>query len=545
MSYDNKKRDILLPILIASSLIVGILIGLQLRENDIKRSRLFSSKSDKLNAIMNYIEEEYVDTIAKDSLVEKTIPLMMSNLDPHSVYIPAKELDGVNESLDGEFTGIGVEFNMPKDTIVVLNTIPGGPSQKVGIMSGDRIVKINDTLVAGIKFAQDQIMKRLRGVTGSKVKVSVRRLGVAQLINFSITRGKIPVKSVDVAYMVEPRVGYIKISKFAKDTYEEFVQALDKLHNQGMTKVIMDLRGNTGGYLDQAVKIVNEFLPEGSLIVYTQGKARPRQNLYAESNGAAKKDELVILIDEESASASEIVAGAIQDNDRGMIIGRRSFGKGLVQEQASLTDGSAIRLTVARYYTPTGRSIQKPYKLGDGVDYYMDLNKRYAHGEMANQDSIKQNEKLKYKTPSGKIVYGGGGIMPDIFVPLDTVGVGNFYKKVYEQSLIFKFTADFSDKHRHDLQKITSLRNLKAYLTGHNLMGQFVQFAVNNGVYPKGRELGQSYKLIDAQIKAFIGRNTPLNDEGFYPFIEPIDNVLKRAIKEMHTKKYVASRAKK
>lgn len=545
MSYDNKKRDILLPILIASSLIVGILIGLQLRENDIKRSRLFSSKSDKLNAIMNYIEEEYVDTIAKDSLVEKTIPLMMSNLDPHSVYIPAKELESVNESLDGEFSGIGVEFNMPKDTIVVLNTIPGGPSQKVGIMSGDRIVKINDTLVAGIKFPQDQIMKRLRGVTGSKVKVSVRRLGVAQLINFSITRGKIPVKSVDVAYMVEPRVGYIKISKFAKDTYEEFVQALDKLHNQGMTKVIMDLRGNTGGYLDQAVKIVNEFLPEGSLIVYTQGKARPRQNLYAESNGAGKKDELVILIDEESASASEIVAGAIQDNDRGMIIGRRSFGKGLVQEQASLTDGSAIRLTVARYYTPTGRSIQKPYKLGDGVDYYMDLNKRYAHGEMANQDSIKQNEKLKYKTPSGKIVYGGGGIMPDIFVPLDTVGVGNFYKKVYEQSLIFKFTADFSDKHRRDLQKITSLKHLKAYLTGHNLMGQFVQFAVNNGVYPKGNELGQSYKLIDAQIKAFIGRNTPLNDEGFYPFIEPIDNVLKRAVKEMHSKKYVASKTKK
>lgn len=537
MSYDNKKRDILLPILIASSLIVGILIGLQLRENDMKRSRLFSSKSDKLNAIINYIEEQYVDTIAKDSLVEKTIPLMMSNLDPHSVYIPAKEIEAVNESLDGEFSGIGVEFNMPKDTIVVLNTVPGGPSEKVGIMSGDRIVRINDTLVAGVKFPQDQIMKRLRGKTGTKVKVGVKRLGVAQPISFTIIRDKIPVKSVDVAYMIEPKVGYIKVSKFARETHKEFVEALDKLHDQGMKKVIVDLRGNTGGYLDQAVEIVNEFLPEGKLIVYTQGKARPRQSLYSDSRGRAKNDALVILIDEESASASEIMAGAIQDNDRGTIVGRRSFGKGLVQEQASLTDGSALRLTVARYYTPTGRSIQKPYKLGDGTDYYMDLSIRLAHGEMANQDSIKLNEKLKYKTPGGKTVYGGGGIMPDIFVPLDTVGIGAFYKKVYEQSLIFKFTADYSDKHRTALQKITSINALKRFVASQNLMGQFLQFSAKNGVSPKGNELNQSYRLIDSQIKAFVGRNTPLNDEGFYPFIEPIDNVLKRAIKEIDKKR--------
>lgn len=530
MSYDNKKRDILLPILIASSLIVGILIGLQLRENDIQRSRLFSSKSDKLNAIMNYIEDVYVDTISKDSLVEKTIPLMMSNLDPHSVYIPATEIEAVNETLDGEFSGIGVEFNMPSDTIVVLNTVPGGPSEKVGIMAGDRIVRINDTLVAGIKFPQEKIMRRLRGKTGTKVKVSVRRLGVHQPISFTIIRDKIPVKSVDVAYMVEPKVGYIKISKFARETHKEFVDALEKLHAQGMKKVIMDLRGNTGGYLEQAVEIVNEFLPEGKLIVYTQGKARPRQNLFSDAKGSAKSDELVILIDEESASASEIVAGAIQDNDRGTIVGRRSFGKGLVQEQANLTDGSAIRLTVARYYTPTGRSIQKPYKLGDGTDYYMDLSKRFAHGEMANQDSIKLDPKLKFKTPAGKTVYGGGGIMPDIFVPLDTVGVGAFYKKLYEQSLIFKFTAYYSDKHRSELQKIKDLRALKRFLASQNLMSQFLQFAASNGVTPKGSELNHSIKLIDAQLKAYVGRNTPLNDEGFYPFIEPIDNVLKRAV---------------
>lgn len=537
MSYDNKKRDILLPILIASALIVGVLIGLQLRENDVKRSRLFSSKADKLNAIMNYIEEEYVDTIAKDSLVEKTIPLMMANLDPHSVYIPAKEIAGVNESLDGAFSGIGVEFNMPSDTIVVLNTVPGGPSEKVGVNSGDRIVRINDTIVAGVKFPQEQIMKRLRGKTGTKVTISVKRRGVASLIKFTIVRDIIPVKSIDVAYMIEPKVGYIKVSKFARDTYQEFDDAITKLHNQGMKKVIVDLRGNTGGYLDQAVEIVNEFLPENKLIVYTQGKARPRQNFYSESRGNAKSDEVIILIDEESASASEIVAGAIQDNDRGTIIGRRSFGKGLVQEQASLTDGSAIRLTVARYYTPTGRSIQKPYKLGDGADYYMDISNRYIHGEMANSDSIKQNHKLRYKTPRGKIVYGGGGIMPDIFVPLDTVGVGKFYRKVYEQSLIFKFAADYSDNHRHELNKITKISQLKRYLTGQNLMGQFVGYCSKNGVFPRGNELNQSYKLIDAQIKAFIGRNTPLNDEGFFPFIEPIDNVLSHAVKEFRKKR--------
>lgn len=537
MSYDNKKRDILLPILIASSLIVGVLIGLQLRENDVKRSRLFSSKSDKLNAIMNYIEDEYVDTISRDTLVEKTIPLMMANLDPHSVYIPAKEIEAVNESLDGEFSGIGVEFNMPNDTVVVLNTVPGGPSEKVGIKSGDRIVRINDTLIAGVKFPQDGIMKRLRGKNGTKVNVSVKRRGVAQLIKFTIIRDIIPVKSVDVAYMVEPKVGYIKVSKFARDTYKEFDDAINKLHNQGMKKVIIDLRGNTGGYLDQAVEIVNEFLPENTLIVYTQGKARPRQNLYSDARGNSKNDEVIILIDEESASASEIVAGAIQDNDRGTIIGRRSFGKGLVQEQASLTDGSALRLTVARYYTPTGRSIQKPYTLGDGADYYMDLSNRFIHGEMANPDSIKQNTKLRYKTPKGKIVYGGGGIMPDIFVPLDTVGVGKFYKKVFEQSLIFKFTADFSDKHRQELNKITKINQLKSYLTGQNLMGQFISYCSKAGVYPEGRDLNRSYKLIDAQLKAFIGRNTPLNDEGFYPFIEPIDNVLKQAVVEFHKKK--------
>ncbi|WP_320054564.1 S41 family peptidase [uncultured Acetobacteroides sp.] len=537
MSYDNKKRDILLPILIASALIVGVLIGLQLRENDIKRSRLFSSKSDKLNAIMNYIEEEYVDTISRDSLVEKTIPLMMANLDPHSVYIPAKEIEAVNESLDGEFSGIGVEFNMPSDTVVVLNTVPGGPSEKVGIKSGDRIVRINDTTIAGVKFPQGKIMKRLRGKTGTKVNVSVKRRGVAQLIKFTIVRDVIPVKSVDVAYMIEPKVGYIKVSKFARDTYKEFDEAINKLHNQGMKKVIVDLRGNTGGYLDQAVEIVNEFLPENKLIVYTQGKARPRQNLYSDARGGAKSDELVILIDEESASASEIMAGAIQDNDRGTIVGRRSFGKGLVQEQASLTDGSAIRLTVARYYTPTGRSIQKPYKLGDGADYYMDLSNRYIHGEMANSDSIKLNTKLRYKTPKGKIVYGGGGIMPDIFVPLDTVGLGKFYKKVYEQSLIFKFTAAFSDIHRQELNKITKIGQLKQYLTGQNLMGQFIAYCAKSGVYPEGRDLKHSYKLIDAQLKAFVGRNTPLNDEGFYPFIESIDNVLNRAVNEFHKRR--------
>jgi carboxyl-terminal processing protease len=417
---------------------------------------------------------------------------------------------------------------MVDDTVAIINTIANGPSQIVGIFAGDRIVKVNGRMVAGVKLPSDSIVGMLRGPKGTTVKVAIYRRSEKNLLDFEITRDDIPLYSVDVAYMINDNTGYIKISTFAQTTYDEFVKAVEKLHAKGMNKMILDLRSNGGGIMDAATKIADQFLDYNRLIVYTQGKARARYDVYSTAGGICDKDELVILMDEYSASASEILAGAIQDNDRGTIIGRRSFGKGLVQEQIQFRDGSALRLTIARYYTPTGRSIQKPYS-ANKMDYYSDLNKRFAHGEFENADSIKFADSLKFVTPGGKIVYGGGGIMPDIFVPMDTSGISPYFNKVRNLGLIYRFAFDYSDKIREKLAAYKSSAELSAYLDKTSFYKEFQKYAAAKGVTPSPKDAQLSDELIKVQVKAYIARNS-LDNEGFYPIIQEIDNTLLKAI---------------
>jgi carboxyl-terminal processing protease len=528
MTYKNKRLDIIYPIILAVVLVIGILVGVTLRQEPGRTSLTVYPRADKLTSVLNYIEDQYVDTVAMGKLVESTIPTLLKNLDPHSVYIPASDLLEVNEPLDGGFDGIGITFNMPNDTIIVITTIPGGPSERVGLEPGDRIVSINDSIVAGISMDQNDVVKLLKGPTGTKVTVGIVREGIEDVLSFEITRDKIPIYSIDVSFMVNKEVGYIKISRFARTTYQEFLEAVAKLQNLGMEKVIVDLRSNSGGYMDAATNIANEFLPEGKLIVYTEGKARPRQNIYSNANGECLNTPVAILIDEFSASASEILAGAIQDNDRGVVVGRRSFGKGLVQEQILFSDGSALRLTIARYYSPTGRSIQKPYEPGND-DYFYDISNRYLHGEFQEKDSIQLSDTLKYTTPAGRVVYGGGGIMPDFFIPLDTSGVTNYFNQVARRNLIYRFAFEFSDKHRKEMSSFKELKALEQYLQKAKLLEQFIKFAQEGGVEPNHKEIEKSSLIIETQLKAYIARNF-IDNDGFYPIITRIDNTLQRAI---------------
>ncbi len=527
----RSNKETMRTLLTIAILLLGLFVGFRLGRMNTTHI-LVPPKSNKLDVILDFAQKNYVDSIYVPDLIEKAIPDVLKYLDPHSVYISSSEMKGANEQLEGNFDGIGVTFNMPEDTVVVVNVISGGPSEKVGIQAGDRIIKINDSIVAGHKVPQDSIMKLLRGKSGTEVSVNVRRAGISQLIPFTITRAKIPIKSVDVAYMIDDEIGYIKMSKFARTTHSEFVEASKKLHKMGMKKLIVDLRDNTGGYLDQAFEIANEFLPQGQMIVYTEGRNRPRTDYRSTGSGNNLNDEVIILINEASASASEILAGAIQDNDRGIIVGRRSFGKGLVQEQHSFKDGSGFRLTIARYYTPTGRSIQRPYSEGS-EDYYMDLYRRYEHKEFETADSIHQNDSLRYETPEGKIVYGGGGIMPDIFVPLDTTRVTAYYRNLMGKNLIYKFALSYSDSHRAELNSIYELAKLKGYFAKHDLLNELVRYAARNGVAAAGNELDESKKIIMPWLQAFIGRNTPLDDEGFYYYYNDLDNTVQKAIEVM------------
>jgi carboxyl-terminal processing protease len=533
MSTQNKNTAIYLPILLAVFLVAGMFIGTRMKPVGTKQSLFIYPKTDKFNTVLNYIESEYVDSVSRDELVETAIPAVLSDLDPHSIYIPANELQAVNEPLEGNFEGIGVQFNMPNDTVVIVSVISGGPSEKVGIMAGDRIMTINDSVVAGKKIPQDDIVRKLKGPMGTSVNVGIKRHGPRDLVNFTVVRGKIPLYSVDVAYMVTSEIGYIKISKFSKTTFEEFTSAVEKLKNQGMKKMVLDLRENSGGYMDAATNIADQFLGDNELIVYTEGRTRPRVNIYSKPGGICLEEEVAVLIDEWSASASEILAGALQDNDRGIIVGRRSFGKGLVQEPILLNDGSAIRLTIARYYTPTGRSIQKPYKKGSS-DYYNDISERYQNGELLVKDSIQFNDSLRFTTPKGKVVYGGGGIMPDVFIPMDTVGFTTYFHEVRNRGLVYRFAFEYADRNRDKLDDFTSWQGIDHYLDQQNIYYDFSKYVESQGVRGSVKDRSISKNIIYTQLKATIARNI-LDNDGFYPIIHRIDNTFQRSVELLKT----------
>lgn len=511
-------------------LLIGIVLGVML-DRRIKNGTVMPlGRMTKLDYTIDLLESKYIDEITADSLSEMMVPELLKKLDPHSVYIPAQEFAEANEPLAGQFDGIGVMFNMLTDTALITNVISGGPSDKAGVVAGDKIMTVNDSLVAGMKINSDKLVKQLRGTRGTKVTIGVQRADSKSLTQIPITRGVIPMKSLDAAFVIEGNIGFIKFSRFAATTYKEVMQAMERLTKEGATKFIIDIRGNGGGYLDQAILIANEFLYNGNKIVYTEGAHSLKREQLADGNGDYKTVPLTVLIDETSASASEILAGAIQDNDRGVIVGRRSFGKGLVQEQIDFSDGSAARITIAHYYTPVGRSIQKPYKAGESEEYFMELYNRAKHSELFNVDSIKQNENLKFTTPGGKIVYGGGGIMPDDFVPLDTVGVGSYFRKLFEKNLIFRYSTLITEENRSKINAIKSYADLDKFLASKNLYTNFVSYAASHGVSTGGKEIETSKSLIMAQLKGYIGRNTPLEDGAFYYYFYPEDTAVMRAI---------------
>lgn len=525
----NTKFSVYIPVLLALALVTGILIGNRLSRNS-GNGITSMTKANKLDAIVDLIQNAYVDSISTDTLIEKTIPELLKNLDPHTSYIPAKELVGVEEEMRGNFGGIGVQFSIQNDTVMVVDVISGGPSSKLGILPGDRIVSVNDTLMVGKGLKNEKVLSKLRGEKGTKVNVGIKRKGFKDLFAFEITRGDIPIYSVDVSYMIDPATGYIKVSRFGEKTYEEFMDGMKKLSQQGMKNVIVDLRGNPGGYLNAVIRMVNEFLDKGELIVYTEGHSQARKTYQADSRGAYRDKGVVVLIDDFSASASEIFAGAIQDNDRGWVVGRRSFGKGLVQEQIPFSDGSAVRLTVARYYTPSGRSIQKPYDKGND-EYYKDIMARAIHGEFQKADSIHFSDTLKYITSAGRIVYGGGGIMPDFFVPADTLGYSEYYSKITQKGLVYQFALDYADSKRGELSGMKNTGEFEKYLQKADVLKLFVAYAEKKGTKSNAADLKTSSEIIDTQIKAYIARNI-IGEEGFYPIIMNIDKALLEAIEK-------------
>lgn len=532
--YNNKLKAIILPVIIALAIVFGMMINsaLNKRQHIGENGEIFSPLQDsKLNTIMNMIEYSYVDSVDMNDLEENAIVQLIKDLDPHTVYIPAKDLQRVNEGMVGNFGGIGVQFYKYLDTVTVVKVVPGGPSEKAGLKDGDRIIQVDDSIVAGKNVDTDKIMKMMRGEIGTDVVLTLVRRGESKPFVKKVTRGSIPIKSVDVAYMINDTVGFIKVKTFGMNTYGEFVNALNTLSKQGMRKVIVDLRDNEGGILPIAIQMVNEFLPEGRLILYTQGKAYPRMDYKSNGKGKFQDIPLTVLINEFSASASEIFAGAIQDNDRGTIIGRRSFGKGLVQEQRPLADGSALRLTIARYYIPSGRSIQKPYDQGK-EKYYNDIYQRLLHGEFGQKDSIHFDENLKYETIGGRTVYGGGGVMPDIFVPADTAGYSAYLVEVSRKNqYLYEYTFDFMDRHRSEMKNIKDYKQLLKYLSRFDLVNEMADYAAKRGVKRDAKGIQTSYSILDNNIKAFIGRHV-LDDDGFYPIFYMDDITVKKAVEE-------------
>lgn len=529
--YNNKLRVIIMPMIIALAIVVGMFINSLFFSRNMtgEQQNLFLPvQGSKLDMIINMINHSYVDSVDIKKIEEGAIPLLIKDLDPHTVYIPAKDMQKVNEDMVGNFGGIGVQFYKFRDTVTVIKVVAGGPSEKAGIQDGDRIIQVNDSIIAGRKMDTDKIMSMMRGEIGTEVQLTLLRRGEKESFVKNIVRGTIPIKSVEGAYMVNDTTGYVKVKTFGMNTYNEFMLALDTLDKQGMRRLVIDLRSNEGGILPIAIRMINEFLADQKLILYTQGKAAPRVDY--NSNGKGKYQQLLlsVLIDDFSASASEIFAGAIQDNDRGVIIGRRSFGKGLVQEQRVLPDGSALRLTVARYYIPSGRSIQKPYDQGK-EKYYSDIYNRYLHGEFNQQDSIHFDEKLKFQTTGGRTVYGGGGVMPDVFVPTDTAGNSDYLNKVERTQNMYEYSIDFVDRHRAEMKGIKNYKELLNYLKKYNLVDEMVAYSEKRGVKPDARGIRESSKVMDNAIKAYIGRLL-LDDDGVYPIFGLNDKALKKAL---------------
>lgn len=527
MIKHNKNRFV--PLLVSAGVVAGILLG-SFFANHFSGNRLsiINNSSNKIIDLFHLIDDQYVDTVNIPDLVEKAMPQILKELDPHSTYISAAKVEESMQDLKGSFSGIGVQFTLYKDTIRVVKVVKGGPSESVGIQAGDRIVSIDGKPYVGDTINNDGTMSRLKGPKGSVAKLGIKRAGQRQLLSFNITRGDVPIKTVDAAYMAAPSVGYIRVTSFGDTTYAEFIAALTKLQTQGFAKLILDLRGNPGGYMETAVQMANEFLPKNSLIVYTEGRKSPRKEYRTDGRGAYQNLPLVVLVDETSASASEIFAGAIQDNDRGTIVGRRSFGKGLVQVPIEFPDGSMLRLTTARYYTPSGRCVQKPYKPGDEEDYEADLLLRAEHGEYFSADSIHTSGE-KYKTRLGRIVYGGGGIVPDIFIPRDTLGMTSYFKDAYLGGLLFQYAYDFVDQHRSDLAQCNNMESVSAYVKKKNLIEGFANYAEKAGLKRRNLMIQQSHKLLTTYItSAIIG--DLLDDSEAAEYANQTDQAVQRAI---------------
>jgi len=535
MTNKSNQRPSLLwmPLAIAVSVVVGIMIG-----HSFSGSRHVADNDRKLNTLLNLIADDYVDTVNLDQLIEMSIPQILANLDPHTTYFTAEDMRAANEELSGSFSGIGISFMLLNDTINVIEVIPGGPSEKVGILAGDRIVEVDDSAFVGPQVTSGDVMKHLRGDKGTKVKLGIRRATSNKVLQFTVTRGDIPVKSVDAAYMIEKSTGYVKVNQFGRTTYDEFLTALTLLNQDGAKRYVIDLRGNGGGYMEMAVLMANEFLPENQLIVYTKGRyKRDDSQVWSDGNGQFQDAEVVVLIDEFSASASEIFAGALQDNDRGLIVGSRSFGKGLVQQQFTLPDSSAVRLTIARYYTPAGRCIQKDYK-GGMMAYEKELYDRYLNGEIYSPDSMKIDKSQIFSTLyTGRTVYGGGGIMPDIFVPRDTSGMTSYYIDIINAGLLQKFAFSYVDINRNALNQMKDYKQFLRMAPGDDqLLGNFVDYATENGVTPRWYYINQSRDLILSNLKALIARDV-FGNEAFYPIYNRNDKTIQAALKALNKHK--------
>ena len=526
---NKQKTNRFMPLIMALCVVVGILIG-TFYANHFSGNRLniINSGSNRLSNLLHIINDQYVDKVNIDSLVDIAIPQILADLDPHSVYIAAKDAQTVADDLKGSFSGVGIEFTIREDTIHVQNVVKNGPAQRAGILAGDKIVSVDGKPFVGKVVTNEEAMRRLKGPKDTKVKLGVVRYGQKAVKYFTITRGDIPQKSITAAYMLDPKTGYIKVKSFGENTYPEMLIALAQLEQEGFSNLVIDLRDNTGGYMNSAVQMANEFLPEDKLIVYMEGRKSPRQDFRSDGHGSYQKIPLVVLINEGSASASEIFAGAMQDNDRATVIGRRSFGKGLVQQQLGFPDGSMIRLTIARYYTPSGRCIQKPFTAGDNKDYESDILTRYEHGEFFSQDSIKHVGPA-YHTSNGRTVYGGGGITPDIFIPEDTLNMTSYYKQAAMTGLILQFAFTYTDDNRPKLSTFEDMMSLSKYLVQQNTVEKFANYADKNGLKRRNLMIRKSHKLLERFINSRIIYNI-LDDQAWTEYLNQDDPAILKAL---------------